>query len=59
MVLDLATGALFGEAMVRVKWRGTLFLNDLKMTIIVLNVAAVVSGVASLGDVRKLDRVGG
>jgi Na+/H+-dicarboxylate symporter len=45
--------------MTRVEWLGTLFLNALKMTIIPLIIAAVVSGVASLGDVRRLGRVGG
>ncbi len=59
VVAGLACGALFGEAMVGIEWLGTLFLNALKMTIIPLIVAAVISGVASLGDVRKLGRVGG
>lgn len=55
----LICGALFGESMLQIAWLGTLFLNALKMTIIPLIVAAVISGVASLGDVRKLGRVGG
>ncbi|MGR8921476.1 MAG: dicarboxylate/amino acid:cation symporter [Gammaproteobacteria bacterium] len=59
VVLGLACGAIFGPAMVGVKWLGELFLNALKMTIIPLIVAAVITGVASLGDVRKLGRVGG
>ncbi len=42
-----------------VDWIGTLFLNALKMTIIPLIVAAVISGVTSMGDIRKLGRVGG
>lgn len=45
--------------MTSVEWLGTLFLNALKMTIIPLIIAAVISGVTSLGDVRKLGRVGG
>jgi Na+/H+-dicarboxylate symporter len=52
-------GWYWGEAMLRVAWLGTLFLNALKMMIVPLIVAAVVSGVAGLGDVRKLGRLGG
>lgn len=58
VIAGIVCGALFGPAMLAVEWIGTLFLNALKMTIIPLIIAAVVSGVASLGDVRKLGRVG-
>jgi Na+/H+-dicarboxylate symporter len=53
------SGWYFGEAMLSIEWLGTLFLNALKMTIIPLIVAAVITGVTSMGDVRKLGRVGG
>lgn len=52
-------GWFFGTAMQSVEWLGMLFLDTLKMTIIPLIVAAVISGVASLGDVRKLGKLGG
>lgn len=52
-------GWFFGEAMRSVEWIGQLFLNSLKMTIIPLIIAAVISGVATLGDVRKLGKFGG
>ncbi|OGT64838.1 MAG: sodium:dicarboxylate symporter [Gammaproteobacteria bacterium RIFCSPLOWO2_02_FULL_47_50] len=52
-------GWFFGTAMQAVEWLGILFLDTLKMTIIPLIVAAVISGVASLGDVRKLGKLGG
>ncbi len=55
----LVCGWFFGESMRAVEWLGTLFLDALKMTIIPLIMAAVISGVASLGDVRKLGKVGG
>jgi Na+/H+-dicarboxylate symporter len=58
-ILGIACGAWFGPAMAGIEWLGTLFLNALKMTIVPLIVAAVVTGVASLGDVRKLGRIGG
>lgn len=41
------------------EWLGNLFLDTLKMIIIPLIVAAVISGVTSLGDIRKLGRFGG
>lgn len=51
-------GWVYGPAMLAVEWLGKLFLNGLKMLILPLIVAAVVSGVASLGDIRKLGRIG-
>lgn len=53
------SGWHFGEAMLSIEWLGTLFLNALKMIIVPLIVAAVISGVTSMGDVRKLGKVGG
>ncbi len=58
-VAGITSGWYFGESMLAVEWLGTLFLNALKMTIVPLIVAAVISGVTSMGDVRKLGRVGG
>lgn len=52
-------GWYFGTAMESIAWLGTLFLNALKMLILPLIIAAVVSGVAALGDIRKLGRLGG
>lgn len=52
-------GWYFGQAMEGIAWLGNLFLNALKMLILPLIIAAVVSGVASLGDVRKLGKLGG
>lgn len=52
-------GWYFGPAMVHIAWLGDLFLNALKMLIVPLIFAAVISGVASLGDVRRLGRLGG
>ena len=47
-----------GEKALMFSWMGTLFLNSLKMVVVPLIVAAIISGVASLGDVRKLGRPG-
>jgi len=55
----IACGWFFGTDMLAIKWLGDFFLDTLKMLIVPLIVAAVISGVASLGDVRKLGRLGG
>ncbi len=56
-------GALLGwyapETAVSLGVIGKLFLNALKMLIIPLIFAAVISGITALGDIRKLGRIGG
>ena len=52
-------GWIFGPKMLAIAWIGDLFLDALKMMIIPLIVGAVISGVTSLGDIRKLGKVGG
>ncbi len=54
----LVSGWVWGAQMLSIAWLGTLFLDALKMMIVPLIVAAVISGVASLGDIRKLGRIG-
>ncbi len=58
-VAGILSGCIFGTAMVSVVWIGDLFLDALKMMIVPLVIAAVISGVSSLGDIRKLGKVGG
>lgn len=58
-VAGLVCGWWFGEAMQSVAWIGELFLDALKMIIVPLIIAAVISGIGSLGDVRRLGRMGG
>jgi len=53
------SGYLWGEAMTAVAWIGTFFLTALKMLIVPLVAASIISGVAGLGDVRRLGRLGG
>ena len=57
-VLGIICGWIFGPTMSAVAWIGALFLDALKMMIIPLIVAAVISGVTSLGDIRKLGTLG-
>jgi len=58
-IAGIICGWYFGPAMQSVAWIGELFLNALKMLIVPLIAAAVISGISSLGDIRKLGRVGG
>ncbi len=51
-------GFFWGAAMQSVAWIGQLFLTALKMMIVPLVVASIITGVAGLGDVRKLGRMG-
>ncbi|MBI1194533.1 MAG: cation:dicarboxylase symporter family transporter [Gammaproteobacteria bacterium] len=59
VVLGILSGWFWGTAMTEIAWIGRLFLDALKMLIVPLILAAVISGVASLGDVRRLGRTGG
>ena len=52
-------GWFFGKEMAAIAWIGEFFLRALKMMIIPLIIAAVISGIASIGDVRKMGRIGG
>lgn len=58
-ITGIIAGWYFGPAMLAVSWLGTMFLNALKMMIIPLIIAAVISGVTSMGDIRKLGYTGG
>jgi len=53
------SGFIWGETMLSVAWLGQLFLTALKMLIVPLVAASIITGVAGLGDVRKLGRMGG
>ena len=58
MVLGAATGAAFGEeAAARVGWAGALFMELLRMVIIPLVMASIISGVATAGGGGTLGRL--
>ncbi len=58
VLAGIISGWIWGPAMQSVAWLGDIFLRLLKMTIVPLIIAAVISGIASLGDIRKLGSVG-
>ncbi len=59
VVAGIISGWIWGPAMLSVAWIGDVFLNLLKMMIVPLILAAVISGIGSLGDIRKLGTIGG
>ena len=58
VVLGGAFGAFAPEQAEGLEFIGELFLNALKMLIVPLVVSSMISGIASLGDVRKLGKPG-
>ncbi len=58
-IAGLVCGALFGERMTAIGWIGGLFLDLLKMLILPLIMAAVISGICSIGGGNKIGRLGG
>ncbi|RKY72652.1 MAG: dicarboxylate/amino acid:cation symporter [Candidatus Latescibacterota bacterium] len=59
ILTGLLAGVLLGEHTSFVRPVGTIFLRLLKMIIVPLILASVVTGVAGIGDVRNLGRIGG
>ncbi len=51
-------GFIWGEAMQAVAWIGEFFLTALKMLIVPLVAASVITGITGLGDLRRLGRLG-
>ena len=59
IMAGFVSGYIWGEAMTAVGWIGEFFLTALKMMIVPLVAASVITGVTGLGDIRKLGRLGG
>lgn len=53
------TGFFMGPDAIMFNWLGQLFLRALKMIIVPLVVTSMIMGITSLGDVRKIGRIGG
>jgi Na+/H+-dicarboxylate symporter len=56
--IGIAVGIIFGEKASHLKIVGDIFIRLLKMIIIPLILSSMVAGIVSLGDVRKLGRIG-
>jgi len=59
LILGVVTGLLWGPDAESIKWIGDLFIRAIKMLIVPLIFFSLVSGVAAIGDLRKLGAVGG
>lgn len=58
-IFGIAVGLLFHNFSVWVKPAGTLFMNMIKMLIVPVIFFSLTSGIAAIGDVQKLKRIGG
>ena len=58
IILGVVAGILLGEKTIHIKIVGDMFIRLLKAIIIPLILASMVAGIVSLGDVRKLGRIG-
>ncbi|UCF14261.1 MAG: dicarboxylate/amino acid:cation symporter [Phycisphaerales bacterium] len=58
IVLGIVVGIVLGDKATHIKIVGDMFIRLLKAIIIPLIIASMVAGIVSLGDVRKLGRIG-
>lgn len=59
ILLGALAGWLLGERAVHVKWLGDLFIRLIRMMVVPLVLAMIVTGVAALGDPKRLGTMGG
>lgn len=59
LILGIIVGLLWGPDAESIKWIGDLFIRAIKMLVVPLIFFSLVSGVAAIGDLRKLGAVGG
>ncbi|MBN1274503.1 MAG: dicarboxylate/amino acid:cation symporter [Candidatus Aminicenantes bacterium] len=59
LILGAAAGLIYGPDAAVIRPVGTAFIRLIKMVVIPLIFASLLIGVASLGDLRKLGRIGG
>ncbi len=58
LLLGVAAGLVFGDAMEVFGWVGELFIRLIRMLVVPLVLVVIVSGLAGLGDPRKLGSIG-
>jgi Na+/H+-dicarboxylate symporter len=59
LILGIAVGLVWGPGAESIKWIGDLFIRAIRMLVVPLILFSLVSGVAAIGDLRKLGAVGG
>lgn len=58
LVLGTAAGIALGENAVQLKWMGDVFIRLIRMVVAPLVFFSIVSGIASMGDPRRLGSIG-
>ena len=58
LLLGLGTGLLLGEQALALKWIGDVFVRLIRMVVTPLVFLSIVSGIAAMGDVRRLGSIG-
>ncbi len=56
--LGIILGIIFQEKITAISFVGTIFLNLVKMNVVLLIFCSIVSGVASMSDITKLKKIG-
>ncbi len=56
--LGIVLGIIFQEKITAISFVGTIFLNLVKMNVVLLIFCSIVSGVASMSDITKLKKIG-
>lgn len=59
LILGIAAGLFWGPGAEQIKWIGDFFIRSIKMLVVPLIFFSLVSGVAAIGDVKKLGKIGG
>ena len=59
LILGVLTGWAWGPEAESIRWIGDFFIKAIKMLVVPLIFFSLVSGVAAIGDLRKLGAVGG
>ena len=58
LILGIVAGYFWGPEAAGIKWIGDFFIASIKMLVVPLIFFSLVSGVAAIGDLRKLGSVG-
>jgi len=59
LILGILAGLWWGPEAEQIKWIGDFFIRSIKMLVVPLIFFSLVSGVAAIGDVKKLGKIGG
>lgn len=59
IVLGIVCGMFFPNEILKIRWMGQVFINMLKLIVLPLIFCALVSAIASIGEMKKLGSIGG